>query len=357
MKRRPSLFAAFGSVVAAAGFVFACSGGSFDPSSKLTSVRVLATRADKPFAKPGDTVQIDALTVDGRETPGAPMHVYWLPLVCNNPRADLYYACFASLLGGGLAAPDGGVPDAGPDGGALPKLPSSISEPIDITAFLQEGPSYSVALPPDLVSSHPVVDGAPAPYGLSISFFVACAGRVFLLPPDKTNVSGQTLPVGCGPDKDNLLGASDFVFAFTRVYAYDALTNENPVVDGVLLDGKPVDLTQGVVLPRCASDNEADCEHALEVHVPDASWELNPTDKGSDGSVRHEQLYASYFYTTRTTKTKSTGRIVFDPVRGRVDDSANRLIPGHDADSGRVWIVVHDNRDGVAWVSFPVFVK
>jgi hypothetical protein len=44
-------------------------------------------------------------------------------------------------------------------------------------------------------------------------------------------------------------------------------------------------------------------------------------------------------------------------VRGRVDDSANRLIPGHDADSGRVWIVVHDNRDGVAWVSFPVFVK
>jgi hypothetical protein len=99
MRRSVSLASLGFSGLVAATVSVACGAGDFDPASKITSVRVLATRADKPFAKPGDDVTIEALAVDGRADRSTPMHVYWLPISCINPRGDLYYACFAALAG------------------------------------------------------------------------------------------------------------------------------------------------------------------------------------------------------------------------------------------------------------------
>jgi len=73
------------------------------------------------------------------------------------------------------------------------------------------------------------------------------------------------------------------------------------------------------------------------------------------GSTRHEEIWAAYFHTI--DKTKSPSRILFDPSSGRVDGSANRFIAPSVAGNGEVWIVVHDNRDGAAWTSFPVYVQ
>ena len=100
--------AAAGAVVAALGV--ACGGAGFDPKSKVDSVRLFAARADKLYAKPGETVSLEVLAFDGRAKPARPMRHYFLPFVCLNPPADQYFGCF---LPGVLASPDGGVPSRG----------------------------------------------------------------------------------------------------------------------------------------------------------------------------------------------------------------------------------------------------
>src|SRR5215471_4846300 len=82
----------------------ACGVGDFDPASKVDSVRILALRADEPYAKPGDAVHLEVLAVDQRADRSRPMTIYWIPFVCLNPPNDAYYACFAPGGGG-----DGGA--------------------------------------------------------------------------------------------------------------------------------------------------------------------------------------------------------------------------------------------------------
>src|SRR5689334_8169 len=72
----------------------ACASG-FDPPSKVDSVRMFGVRVDKPYAKPGETVTLDVLMTDARKVHPRPLKLYWVPIVCMNPRDDLYYLCFA----------------------------------------------------------------------------------------------------------------------------------------------------------------------------------------------------------------------------------------------------------------------
>src|SRR5262245_51429391 len=88
--------------------IAACGVGDFDPQSKVDAVRILASRADKPYAKPGDAVHVEVLAVDQRADRSRPMTLYWIPFVCMNPLNDAYYACFA--------------PKGGADGGAATEI-------------------------------------------------------------------------------------------------------------------------------------------------------------------------------------------------------------------------------------------
>ena len=85
--------------------IFACGAGDFDPQSKVDSVRIFGVRADKPYAKPGETVTLEVLSTDARRDKTRPLKIYWIPAVCMNPREDLYYLCFlaaSGLIDGGL---------------------------------------------------------------------------------------------------------------------------------------------------------------------------------------------------------------------------------------------------------------
>jgi len=330
---------------------FACGSGNFDPIGKLQSVRVLAAQASEPYAKPGDTVTVTLDAFDARtDTAGKqPMKIYWLPLVCKNPFSDLYYACFASLV---APSGDGGLPggDAGTGGG----FPAGL----DITPFLTQGPKFTFTMPADVIATHPVVEGLPEQYGVVFLFAMACAGRVHTLPIDPTSGNGQTVPLGCFDDQGNQLGPNDYVFTFMRVYAYENATNANPQIDGVVFDGQPVDPNQGVVVDRCTSSDPlgTGCEHPFEVTVPDSSWELaTGAPLAPDGTQLHEQIWADYYFTL--DQTDSDVKLLFDARSGRVTDNANKYIPPNEPGQGRLFIVVHDNRGGAAWVDFPVFVK
>ncbi len=328
---------------------FACGPAAFAPQQELNSVRILATRADKPFAKPGDDVTVEMLAVDARPIKKGALKIYWLPFLCENPIADLYYACFAPLVG----ATDAGAIEAGArDGGTTPTLPQNA----DITPFLKEGNKFSFKVAPDIIDRHAEVKGVPDKYGLVIAFAIACPGHVRTVPVDLSDPTPQKVPIGCFDDDGNRLGADDSVFAFTRVYVYANRPNANPPIDKVTFDGKDVDLNAGVVVDRCTGSEE-DCSklHPVDVKVPDEAWELNPGALDSDGTTLHEQVYAIYYYTL--PKTAKEGKLLFDAKTGRVGDTANYFIPQSTPGDGRIYVVVHDTRGGTTWADFPIFVK
>lgn len=314
---------------------FAC-GGQFAPQTLVQSVRVILTRSDKPFAKPGDTVRLEALVVDQRPVKARPMKNYWIPYACINPRDDLYYACFSAL-----------TPNAGPPGKTGMGLPGFLRPGSDISGFLKEGTTYDVTVPTDIISSHPPAPGADAPYGLSILFFIACAGHVKIANIDPTSKNPQLRPIQCTDDDGTELPADDWVFAFTRVYVYETLTNANPVISSISLDGTPVNLSDGITVSPCAGKK---CTtYKLAADVPDSSWELSAS--------QHEAIYSTFYYTEPVGTFDSDGRIIFDGAKGKVDDHAVELTPSAKPGEGKIWIIVQDTRGGASWVELPVHVK
>src|SRR5580658_6772189 len=85
---------AFGSALLFA-WLFSCAPSGFQDEAQLQGgVRILASSADHPYAVPGQAVRVDVLTYDGRSAAArdeSPMHVFWFPVVCENPAQDAYY--------------------------------------------------------------------------------------------------------------------------------------------------------------------------------------------------------------------------------------------------------------------------
>ncbi len=141
-----------------------CGPSAFLPESLVNGVRILASSATEPYAKPGDAVTLNVLTADARNNPTPAATVSWIPIVCEDPTLDLYYACFGTFADGGvLLAADGAAPastsDAGDDDGGtsadagattttpLPGGFSSLPTGVDLTPFLPTGPSFSFTMP------------------------------------------------------------------------------------------------------------------------------------------------------------------------------------------------------------------
>ncbi|MDF2698063.1 MAG: hypothetical protein K0S65_6446 [Labilithrix sp.] len=221
-------------------FGLACGGSGFDSQSRVNSVRMFGVRPDKPYAKPGETVTLEVLSTDGRREKARPLKIFWIPIVCINPREDLYYLCFApSSFDGG--AGDGGVrlvPPFPPDGGA-PSVGagglSSIPVGIDLSPFLPQGDTFSFQMPDDVI----VPRRGTVPYGLAIVFNIACAGQVRLA--ERTSNNPQQIPIQCTDEEGVPLSPNDYVIGINRVYSYADRTNANPIVERVTLDGVDVD--------------------------------------------------------------------------------------------------------------------
>jgi hypothetical protein len=339
----------------------ACNASTFEPQSKVDTVRIFATRADAPYVKPGDRVTLEVLLGDGRQDKSRPLRHFWIPVVCLNPQDDLYYACFIPTDGGnGAGAVDGGarliptfdagVGDAGAGGGNGSVI-GSLPQGVDLSPFLPQGPTFSFTMPADAIIPRQGID----PYGIAIVFDIACAGHITLVARDP-NGGPQQVPLQCAGDDGLPLPPSQYVIGISRVYAYDMRTNANPIVDDFMKDGVHVDATQGIVVDKCTEAKSANCpDIKLDVHVPDASWELNPSETEHDGTAFHEQIWVDY-YSDVGDFTDDT-RLLFDAQRGRVDDTAAKYHAPKDVSDGTVWAVVHDNRGGASWMTLPIHVK
>jgi hypothetical protein len=336
--RRPRLVvvAAIAAIAAIAIAASSCAPAGFQSGSIVSSVRILASRADQPYARPGSTVSLQLLAYDGRPGKPEPMTIYWIPLPCMNPLNDAYYNCFAQLAAAGAGAPADG-------GASLPGL--------DLTA-LPTGPAFQFTVPDDAIATHPVVAGTQIPYGLAIVFNIACAGHLELVPLDPGNV--QSPPVGCFDAQHNRLGPDDYVFGFTRVYAYDDLTNANPFQT---LDSSIAPEAIGTIdMPRCAPGS---CPQLrIGPVVPASSQEVDPTQHDANQNVLKEQIWAEFFSTFGSFGDDV--RLLYDPATGSLGapiDTDDHFTPPGVPGDGLLWIVVHDNRGGASWQTVPIHVQ
>jgi hypothetical protein len=331
------------------------------------------------------------------------MSVAWLPFACTDPMGDAYYNCFTQPNLGSI--PDGGVPvgtggddagdagapnDAGTDdggaaadagvmddGGAAADGSSEAGAPACVGLAADAGvpppvvSSFQFTVPRDSVARHPPVPGAVAPYGLEILFNVACAGQVNLVPLDPANGNPQQIPVECVDSSGQPRGSDDYVFGFTRVYAYEAdsgITNTNPVVSGVdfpdpapdggawptCFQAAPPSYTTGVLeVPACPP--KKGCPGVkLGPIVPSTSQETDPQNN------RRELLWVDYYSTFGSIS--GSAKLLYDPSGANLgglakSDSIFTPPAVSDLRDGYVFMVVHDNRGGASWVTVPVHLE
>jgi hypothetical protein len=345
--------------------LFACGGEGFDPASKVDSVRLFVVKADKPYAKPGETVTLEALVTDARKDKPRPAKMYWIPILCLNPQSDLYYLCFAPPGDGGRQAgttqlvpigplADAGAGDAGAgaDGGALAgNNPfASIPTGVDLAPFLPQGPSFSFRMPDNAVKQR---EGS-SPYGLGVVFSVLCAGRVEFATRDPAG-GVQQVPVLCTDENGVKLPPSDYVIGISRVYSYTDRVNTNPVIETLRFEGKDVLPAQGITVEHCTTAKERDCaENKFGIQVSDSSWELNPSDVAPNGEI-HEQIWVDWY--SDLGKFDGDARLLFDAKLGRISDSDATFRAPKTAAEGTLWGVVHDNRGGASWIVVPLHVR
>ncbi len=355
--------AVLGLALAIGAALVACGGEGFDPASKVDSVRLFVVRADKPYAKPGESVTLEALYADARKDKPRAATLYWIPILCLNPKDDLYYLCFAPPGDGGTQAgqtrlvPIGPLADAGADGGAggigagpglgpFARLPTGV----DLGPLLPQGPRFSFRMPDDAVVPRP----GSEPYGLAIIFNVLCAGRVEIAPRDAEG-GPQQVPVLCTDQNGTKLPPSDYVIGISRVYSWTDRTNANPTIEKVTREGNAIDPVQGLTLERCTAAKERDCkENKIDVRVAESSWEVNPSEITRDGELR-EQIWVDYY--SDVGRFDSDARLLFDTRRGRIDESEVKFRAPKDIADGTLWAVVHDNRGGAAWIALPIHVR
>ncbi len=369
--------------IAGGAVVVACGPASFPDEDLVSSVRILASRSDQPYAKPGATVRSQILAVDARPDASSnePMKIFWLPFVCINPPNDAYYACFAAFEGAAATAMqygtrDGGASrelntaisawDGGPEAGVAPGAGfglggagqhgslTSIPAGVDISPYLIQGPRVVFQLPADIVSAHPAVKGGTQ-YGLAVVFNIACGGHVEIVPLDPTNPDPEQIPFGCFNAQHQQVSADDYVIGYTEVFAYTSLTNDNPIISSFSFAGNTVYLdagvTQPVFFPHCAA-KKCPNEYAI-TGIPDASWELDPQDS-TDGGPLHEQIWVDYYSTIGSLSDEAI--LVFDPSLGRITKPPEQEnVQGVTTrQHGTLWAVAHDNRGGAAWITVPL---
>jgi hypothetical protein len=377
-------------VLAIAWWSSSCAPKDFLGESTVNSVRVLASSSDQPFAQPGAVVNLAVLAFDGRPPAQrtVPMNVDWIA-GCRDPANDAYFSCYPPRTPGELfgiepgptvsldagQALDAGVGDDGStdaagsaDAGACATLDpdAGIAAPVISHA--------SFVMPADAVTAHLLTPGLPT-YGLALLFNIACAGDAGPLAISPGNINPQQIPFGCFDSSGKQLGADDYVLGFARVYAYAAdagpdggpVVNHNPLiteVDEPAADG-------GAPTPHCfQGDGTAFVTSPLTAKLCTASTHSCPSVKigpivpessqETDPFTHLRELIWVDFYST-LGGFSSNAHLLYDPTSGSVGppsktdvDFQPPVVGPDDPHAGYIFMVVHDDRGGAAWVTVPV---
>jgi hypothetical protein len=276
---------------------------------------VLAVQADKPYARPGETVHLSALSIDTKERP-----VVWAWAPCLVPDATSVDGCLGELTSG--------------------------NRPISESVFASgEGVTeVDYTVPSDALDGLSPLARSQAVAGI---LSIACPGKLDL------RRDARGIPFRCtDPESGRVLDLDETVVGLKRIMLRDSERNDNPVIDAILFDGKAwrEDDIQEVDSCNTSDDNYDDCpgapKHRVSVRIGRESVE-----SGQDEFARAftEQVVVQYY---------TTEGIFEDPVRTAEDATtgwvARRRASG---DEVSLWFVVRDDRGGVSWAERRVAVK
>jgi hypothetical protein len=362
---------------ALASCLFGC-GPSFDPPTEIKTLRILGVQKDKPYALPGDDVNLSILWYDGSAAgsadPPRRVQIQWLG-GCLNPPADSYEGCFAQYA-------------------------AAISDPV---AALNNGFStgrgtdFSVHIPTDEEAGsrgpvlHPSQDPKLPLYGLSYVFFSACAGEIVPKPDD------SSFPLRCVDANGADLGPDDFVLGYSAIYFFALKSdgtpylNANPVInslvfgpndvkdvtcfdqpdadggtrgrqdcfgscndDGCVNPTEPTDVDctaePSLCVPSCKDDGDPKTCPAtnLRLDIDPKTFEQDEVTNAAYGDHYGEQMWIDY-YATRGDFHSAT-KLLNDATTGYNSQHGTQYYAPSSPGLVRLWVVVHDNRGGVNWV-------
>lgn len=317
-------------------------GVQFEPQSHVTTLRALGIQKSKPYARPGDTETLSLLWHDGSPNRGRPIAVNWVA-GCKNPPGDEYYGCFAQFAQAGAS---GGIQQG-------------------------EGNTFTFDLPDDIISSHGVSPDPRQPrYGVALVYFTLCAGKLEFATP----TNAQDIPIRCLDAHENVLGSDDFVVGYTSIYAYENVTNDNPVITGFEWNGKPV--TPDCIGTDCVTTKEAipvpDCKISGTVCVPHCdgascksipfrpiidprSAQIDTVGTLQSSSTLEEQMWVDYY--VDRGKVKSDVRLLNDALKGFNTDYGTELTIPSEPGPLTIWSVAHDSRGGTQWARLTIGVE
>jgi len=262
-----------------------CASDEFVPVSVVDSLRVLAVRADKPIAAPGETVHLEALVADPHDrTP----KMAWSS--CINPGSEEVTACADA---------------AGP--------------------FALGATTRDYTVPSDALATRP----SDAPIGVAGILFAACAGDVAF---ERT----PTAPVRC-IDNGRDVGRDGFMWGEKRIIVAAGVRNQNPKIAEVRFDGAAWDPASPPMIASCNGKTVDDCGdvHTIEV--------VATPDSAEPYGQFTEDLVAFYFVSGGRVAddfAREEGGAFKTKIAAAGVASGTKV---------RVWFVLRDDRGGVDW--------
>jgi len=361
---------------AALSFLVAACGPTFESAGTLKGVRIIGVQKDTPYVAPGGTVKLSMLLFDGADTKRK-VSVKWFG-GCDNPPGDTYLTCFR----GAGAETDG--------------------ETLGGLRLIGEGLETAYTVPDDILD-RAVPPGDVVPYGMSFVFFTACTGSLQPAP-------GERIPIQCVDDDGARVDANGFVVGYSQIFAYQELTNNNPVIDGLTIRGEafkpeadsPVECigqdcveiakrefgiaaenpesapdggappdpptggggdagvtcdpaTQMWCVDRCTEEKFEDCPgHPIQVSMTEEK--NNDVDDTSTSASRGEQMWVNYYI--EGGKLDGDIKIVRDATEGwQGDRSDTKFFAPKTEGPFHLWAAAHDNRGGVQWVRSRLYAR
>jgi hypothetical protein len=287
----------------------------FAPGTQVNSLRVLAVQADTPYAHPGDTVRLQALSYDPLARP-----ITWAWAACPSPAGSSVDDCLDQVRA------------------------DAASGELVVLAQGEGQDNIDVTIPLD------ALDGIPElarPQALAGVLSIACPGALEL------GDLGTSLPFRCtDPESGAELDLHDTVVGVKRVFLRESDVNLNPVIERVLFDGEEWladDIKQVDGCPTDDFDYDA-CgsavRHRVAAVLNEQSFEAGRDEFGSDFS---EGVIVQHYSTDGIFEDEV--RIAEDPETGWV---ARSSASGTEVS---VWFVARDDRGGVSWTTRRVQVR
>ena len=288
----------------------ACS-ADFEPSYRVSGLRVLAVRADQPYAAPGETVHLTTLAFDTQSRP-----LTWGWGTCVDPTSSEVVDCVDSVDWSSFTIA------AGAD-------------------------THDVAIPADAISRLPVDVQARATVGVLV---VTCPGALSVAPSPPGVAATGALPFTCkDAASGRVLAADEYQVGVKRIFVRATDRNANPVLSGIAWDGKA--WADGADQPVQACDvngnDLGDCASSL-VHQVGASAAAGSAETGVDsfGQAYTEQVIVDYY---------ATEGILDDGVRTAASPVTKWAARRQSAGSTvTMWMVLRDDRGGVDWATRTV---